>query len=143
MNTLSLSKYSVIILPERRPSMEKAFKYRIFPNKKQKQILAETFGCVRFVYNHYRDKRNKVYEANKETFDYIKCSQDLTQFKKQEGYEWLKDVDSTALQSSLKNLEAAFKNYFERAESGFPKFKSRKHRSDSYTTNIPMEISRS
>lgn len=134
MNTLSLPKRSVIILPERRQSMEKAFRYRIYPNKKQKQILTETFGCVRFVYNYYLDKRIKVYEANKETFGYTKCSQDLTQLKKQEGYEWLKAVDSTALQSSLKDLEAAFKNYFERVESGFPKFKSRKRRSDSYTT---------
>lgn len=74
--------------------------------------------------------------SNTEPFDYTKCRQDLAQLKKREGFERLKDVDSTALQSSLKNLEAAFKNYFERAESGFPKFKSRKRKSDSYTTIV-------
>ncbi|RGO63215.1 transposase, partial [Hungatella hathewayi] len=114
--------------------MEKAFKYRIYPNKKQKQILAETFGCVRFIYNHYLNKRIKLYKSDKESFGYSKCSQDLTQLKKQEEYEWLRDVDSIALQSSLKNLEAAFKNYFEQPEAGFPKFKSKKCRKQSYTT---------
>lgn len=114
--------------------MEKAFKYRIYPNKKQKQILAETFGCVRFIYNHYLDKRIKLYKSDKESFGYSKCSQDLTQLKKQEEYEWLRDVDSIALQSSLKNLEAAFKNYFEQPGTGFPKFKSKKCRKQSYTT---------
>ena len=57
--------------------MEKAFKYRIYPNKKQKQILAETFGCVRFIYNHYLNKRIKLYKSDKESFGYSKCSQDL------------------------------------------------------------------
>ena len=50
------------------------------------------------------------------------------------GYEWLNDVDSTALQSSLKNLDTAFKNFFEQPKSGFPKFKSKKIHRYSYTT---------
>ncbi|RHB41853.1 transposase [Enterocloster aldenensis] len=114
--------------------MEKSYKYRIYPNKSQKQILAQTFGCVRFVYNHYLDKRIKAYKEDKTTLGYTKCSTDLTNLKKQPGYEWLNDVDSTALQSSLKNLDTAFKNFFEQPKSGFPKFKSKKTHRHSYTT---------
>ena len=114
--------------------MEKSYKYRIYPNKSQKQILTQTFGCVRFVYNHYLDKRIKTYEEDKTTLSYTKCSADLTKLKKQPGYEWLNDVDSTTLQSSLKNLDTAFKNFFEQPKAGFPKFKSRKTHQHSYTS---------
>lgn len=114
--------------------MEKAYKYRIYPNKSQKQILSKTFGCVRFVYNYYLDKRIKMYKEDKANFGYTKCSADLTKLKKQPGYEWLNAVDSTALQSSLKNLDTAFKNFFEQPKSGFPKFKSKKTHQYTYTT---------
>ena len=114
--------------------MEKSYKYRIYPNKLQKQILARTFGCVRFVYNHYLDKRIKAYKEDKTILGYTKCSTDLTKLKKLSEYEWLNDVDSTALQSSLKNLDTAFKNFFEQPKAGFPKFKSKKTHRHSYTT---------
>ena len=114
--------------------MEKSYKYRIYPNKSQKQILTRIFGCVRFVYNHYLDKRIKTYEKDETTLGYTKCSSDLTNLKKQPGYEWLNNVDSTALQSSLKNLDTSFKNFFEQPKSGFPKFKSKKTHRHSYTT---------
>ena len=114
--------------------MEKAYKYRIYPNKSQKQILSKTFGCVRFVYNYYLDKRIKMYKEDKANLGYTKCSADLTKLKKQPGYEWLNAVDSTALQSSLKNLDTAFKNFFEQPKSGFPKFKSKKTHQYTYTT---------
>ena len=90
--------------------MEKAYKYRIYPNKKQKEILAKTFGCCRFVYNHYLDKRKKMYEDKKETFTYVQCANDMKKLKSE--LEWLKEVDSTALQSSLKDLDNAYQKYF-------------------------------
>ena len=98
---------------------------------------------------NYLDKRIKIYEEDKTTLGYTKCSADLTKLKKQPGYEWLNDVDSTALQSSLKNLdtenplsvefefnkvEFTFKNFFEQPKSGFPKFKSKKTHRHSYTS---------
>ena len=85
--------------------MEKAYKFRIYPTKKQKETIAKTFGCCRFVYNHYLDARIKLYEESKETLTYNKCANDLTQLKKE--LEWLKEVDSTALQSSLMDLDMA------------------------------------
>lgn len=109
--------------------MEKAYKYRIYPNKKQKEILAKTFGCCCFVYNYYLDKRIKMYEDKKETFTYVQCANDMKQLKSE--LEWLKEVDSTALQSSLKNLDMAYQKLF-REHSGYPKFKSKKAHRFSY-----------
>lgn len=109
--------------------MEKAYKYRIYPNKKQKEMLAKTFGCCRFVYNYYLAKRIKMYEDNKETFTYVQCANDMKQLKSK--LEWLKEVDSTALQSSLKDLDYAYHKFF-KEHSGYPKFKSKKTHRFSY-----------
>lgn len=111
--------------------MEKAYKYRIYPNKKQKEIIAKTFGCCRFVYNTYLAKRIEVYEASKETFSYIQCANDMKKLK--DKLDWLKKVDSTALQSSLKDLDVAYQKFF-KEHSGFPKFKSKKTHKFSYRT---------
>ena len=104
--------------------MEKSYRYRIYPNKNQKELLAKTFGCCRFVYNYYLNARINMYKESKTTMTYNMCSSDLTQLKK--TYEWLKEVDSTALQSSLKDLDIAYKNFFRDKSIGFPKFKSKK-----------------
>lgn len=109
--------------------MEKAYMYRIYPNKEQKIQLAKTFGCVRFVYNHYLDARVKAYEADKTTLNYYDCANDLKRLKSE--YEWLKEVDSTALQSSLRDLDASYKKFF-REHAGFPRFKSKKTHRYSY-----------
>ncbi|MGN9283044.1 helix-turn-helix domain-containing protein, partial [Holdemanella porci] len=56
--------------------MEKAFKYRIYPNRKQRILLAKTFGCTRFVYNHYLAKRKDAYEKDGITLNYLACAKD-------------------------------------------------------------------
>lgn len=109
--------------------MEKAYKYRIYPNKKQKEIISKTFGCCRFVYNKYLAKRIKMYEQNKESFSYIQCANDMKKLKSK--LEWLKEVDSTALQSSLRDLDSAYQKFF-KEHSGYPKFKSKKTHRYSY-----------
>ena len=109
--------------------MEKAYRYRIYPNKKQKEIIAKTFGCCRFVYNKYLAKRIEMYKQNKETFSYVQCANDMKKLKSE--LVWLKEVDSTALQSSLKDLDSAYQKFF-KEHSGFPKFKSKKTHRFSY-----------
>lgn len=109
--------------------MEKAYKYRIYPNKTQKVLIAKTFGCCRFVYNKYLAERIKRYKNNKESYTYNQCSMDLTQLKKE--LEWLKEVDATALQSSLKDLDNAYQKFF-KEHSGYPKFKTKKTHKFSY-----------
>ena len=100
--------------------MEKAFKYRMYPNREQRILLAKTFGCTRFVYNHYLAKRKDAYEKDGITFSYSACAKDLVSLKKE--YEWLKEVDSVALQSSVKNLDTAYINFF-RKKAEYPRFK--------------------
>ena len=109
--------------------MEKDYKYRIYPNKKQKELIAKTFGCCRFVYNKYLAKRIEMYKQNKETFSYVQCANDMKKLKSE--LVWLKEVDSTALQSSLKDLDSAYQKFF-KEHSGFPKFKSKKTHRFSY-----------
>ena len=108
---------------------ERAYKYRIYPNKKQQELIRKTFGCTRYVYNYYLDKR----KTDKINYTYVKCAKDLTQLKKE--LEWLKEVDSVGLQTSLKDLDVAYKNFFS-GRSGYPKFKSRKNRHQSYRTSF-------
>ena len=100
--------------------MERAYKFRIYPNKQQQILIAKTFGCCRFVYNYYLNMRIESYKKDKSTMTYNMCSKNMTQLKKE--LEWLKEVDSTALQSSLKDLDNAYQKFF-KEHYGFPKFK--------------------
>jgi len=109
--------------------VEKAYKYRIYPNKKQKEIMSKTFGCCRFVYNQYLAKRIKMYKQSQTTFSYVSMCNDMKQLKSE--LEWLKEVDSTALQSSLRDLDKAYQKFF-KEHSGYPKFKSKKTHRFSY-----------
>ena len=113
--------------------MEKAYRYRIYPNEEQKNFISRTFGCCRFVYNYYLDKRVLEYQENGVTLTYQECSADIKYLK--ETYEWLKEADSISLQTTLKNLERAYQKFF-KAHTGFPKFKSRKNHRQSYTTKM-------
>ena len=112
--------------------LEKAYKYRIYPNKKQQELIQKTFGCARFVYNYYLNKRKEMYENDKTTFTYNMCSKDLTQLKKE--LEWLKEPDKDSLQKALKDLDMAYKKFF-KEHTGYPKFKSKKNRYKSYRTS--------
>ena len=103
--------------------VEKAYKFRMYPNKQQEELINKTFGCCRFIYNRYLAKRIELYENNKETYSYKQCSSDLTNLKKE--LVWLKEPDKFSLQNSLKDLESAYKKFF-KEKIGFPKFKSKK-----------------
>lgn len=109
--------------------VEKAYKYRIYPNEKQKEIVAKTFGCCRFVYNKYLAQKIELYQTNKESLSYVKCAKAMSGLK--DELEWLAEVDSTALQSSLKDLDNAYKKFF-KEHAGYPKFKSKKDNRRSY-----------
>lgn len=109
--------------------MEKAFKYRIYPNNQQKELIAKTFGSCRFVYNKYLAIRIDKYKEAKESFTYNQCANDMKNLKSE--LEWLKEVDSTSLQSSLRDLDMAYQKFF-KEHSGFPKFKSKKDNHKSY-----------
>ena len=111
--------------------MEKAYKFRFYPTKTQIAILNCTFGCVRYVYNHFLDLNKSYIAKRKSLCQYSECSKELTVLKQEK--EWLKDVDKFSLQNSLKDLDKAYKNFF--SGKGYPKFKSKKDNRKSYRTN--------
>ena len=111
--------------------MEKAYKFRFYPTKTQIAILNCTFGCVRYVYNHFLGLKQELYNKEKKSISYNQCSKALTVLKQEK--EWLKDVDKFSLQNSLKDLDKAYKNFF--SGKGYPKFKSKKDNRKSYRTN--------
>ncbi|MBQ8559512.1 MAG: transposase, partial [Tyzzerella sp.] len=112
--------------------MEKAYKYRIYPNKRQKELLEKTFGCCRYVYNHFLNKRIETYQTEQKTMTYNQCSLELTKLKSE--FEWLKEPDKCSLQNALKDMDRAYKNFFKN-NAGFPKYKSKKTHRFSYRTN--------
>ena len=113
--------------------IHKAFRYRLYPDREQREAVARIFGCVRFVYNFFLAMRKQEYQLNYANVSYNRCSEELTMLKRDPDHLWLNEADSTALQSALRNLDTAFKNMFER-HSGYPKFKSKRDHRDSYTT---------
>ena len=113
--------------------MEKSYKFRIYPNIEQQELIAKTFGCARFVYNYYLDKKIKLYKDSKQSVNYNACSADLTLLKKE--MKWLNEVDKWALQNSLKNLDNAYRKFF-KEYSGYPKFKSKHDNRKSYRTTF-------
>jgi putative transposase len=104
--------------------MLNVLKVRLYPNQEQQTALAKTFGCCRFVWNYYLNTTNALYEETGKRLSYYDMAKDLTQLKKLDDYSWLKEPTAAALQQSLKNLESAFKNFFEH-RGKFPKFKSK------------------
>lgn len=109
--------------------IQKAFKYRLYPNLTQRELLAKHFGCARYIYNWALASKIESYEKTKKTENYISLGNKLPKLKKE--LPWLKEVNSQSLQSALKNVDNAFKRFF-KEKKGFPKFKSKKRRQDSF-----------
>ncbi len=111
--------------------INKAYKFRIYPNKDQQVLIAKTIGCSRFVFNHFLDKWNHVYKETGKGLNYGTCSAGLPLLKKE--LPWLTEVDSIALQSSVRNLADSFDRFFKK-QNNVPRFKSKRNPIQSYTT---------
>jgi putative transposase len=107
--------------------VQKAFKYRFFPSDNQAVQLARTFGCARFVYNQALEFRSKSWQQEKKSIGYHDTALKLTEWKQEPEKAFLSEVSSVVLQQSLRNLDTAFTNFFEK-RAQYPKFKSRRHR---------------
>jgi len=114
--------------------MNKAYKFRLYPNKEQSTLISKTFGCVRFVYNKMLAERKDTYNKYKDNKTELKKQKLPTPAKYKDEFLWLKEVDSLALANAQLNLQSAYNKFF-REHKGFPKFKSKKHPIQSYTTN--------
>lgn len=105
--------------------MEKVFVFRAYPNSTQKELMAKTFGCVRFVYNYFLSKQIESYDKEKKHISMSEMSRELTTLKKEK--EWLKEPDKYALQNAIKNLNHAYLLYFkEMKKPGYVRFSDKK-----------------
>ena len=112
--------------------MNKGIKFRIYPNKEQENLIIQTLGCCRLIYNKGLDMRNKAYK-NGEKANYTQTSAMLTNLKSYDNFSFLKLVDSVALQQSLRDLDRAYQNFFKK-RTKFPQFKSKHNNHQSYRT---------
>lgn len=116
--------------------VEYSYKFRLYPNAEQISLIEHTFGCCRYAYNHCLALRQDAYKASGETLNYYDCCKELSLLKKQEDTLWLRDVDATALQASVQDLNRAYQNFFRRVKKGekpgYPKFKSKHSHKQSY-----------
>lgn len=111
--------------------MEYSYKFRLYPNSKQENLIQRTFGCCRFVYNNFLAERQTAYRETGKPPIRFQQDKSLTALKREIG--WLREVDATSLQATLQDLDTAYQNFFRRVKRGvkpygYPKFK-RKHTS--------------
>jgi putative transposase len=115
--------------------VKRAYKYRFYPTYEQAQNLAQTFGCVRFIYNWALGARKRAYFAQGINLKVKDLSAALTDLKRAEGTTWLAEVSAVPLQQALRHLESAYQNFFAK-RTGYPTFKKKHHdQSATYTSN--------
>ena len=101
---------------------EAARRYRFYPTSEQKIYLAQTFGCVRLVYNKALEARQDTYQETGKSLNYNAASRLLTQWKRLPEYAWLNDVSCVPLQQTLRHLNTAFQRFF-KGQAKPPRFK--------------------
>lgn len=123
--------------------MEYSYKFRLYPNVAQENLICRTFGCCRVVWNHYLAQRIDAYEKDGKSPTRFQQDKDLTAFKREK--DWLREVDKCALQNELRFLDVAYKNFFRRVRNGekpgFPRFRKKRDVSrQSYRTNSNIKV---
>ena len=108
----------------------RAYKLRIYPTDSQRELIEKTFGCTRYIYNNFLAERKNKYEESKTKVHVYEQLHELTDLKREK--EWLREIDSCALQACVYNLDDAFQKFFK--GNGYPKFRA-KGVHDSFRTN--------
>ncbi len=108
--------------------MEYSYRFRIYPTEEQKELMTKTFGSCRYVFNYFLNRRKTTYNETGRGLSFKECCRELTSLKKE--LPWLKEVDSTALQAAVQNLDKAYTNFFRGLKTGcrvgYPQFKAKK-----------------
>ena len=117
--------------------MLKTYEYRLYPNKEQVISITKHFGCTRFVYNKALALKMEIYTKYKKDTSKYELVNKIVEWKNSEGFNWLKEVHSQALQQAIFHLDSAYTRFF-REKKGFPKFKS-KH-SHRFSYSIPQNV---
>lgn len=119
--------------------MELSYEYRIHPNAEQRETIARTFGCCRFVYNRALAIRKEAYDAGEAVPSIFQIDKMLPKWKADPETAWLKGADSMALQQSLRDLGKAYGSFFRApGRVGFPRFKSKRARQSYRTTRAEV-----
>ena len=116
--------------------IHKSYKYRIYPTKEQESLLSKHIGHCRFVFNRFLNKRKEKYLNEKTSLNYYDNARTLTDLKKDDEFVWLKEVNSQSLQASIRNLDIAYKNFFNK-QNKFPRFKSKY---DRQSFKVPQNV---
>jgi len=116
--------------------IHKSYKFKIYPTKEQESLLSKHFGHCRFVFNKFLNERKEKYLNEKTSLNYYDNANNLTKLKKEEDFVWLKEVNSQSLQASIRNLDIAYKNFFNK-QNKFPRFKSKY---DRQSFKVPQNI---
>ena len=120
----------------------KAYKYRIYPNKRQQELINKHIGCCRYVYNLCLEKKINAYKTLKESISCFELIKLLPSLKKEQETSFLKEVNSLSLQAAIINLDNAYKHFF-KEKKGFPKFKSKRNARQSFqvvqNTNVDFD----
>ena len=111
----------------------KAYKLRIYPTDSQRELIEKTFGCTRYIYNNFLAERKNKYEESKTKVHVYEQLKELTDLKREK--EWLREIDSCALQACVYNLDDAFQKFFK--GNGYPKFRAKGVHESFRTNNTP------
>lgn len=115
--------------------IKRAYRFRCYPTPEQEQVLARTFGCARFAYNHMLRLRTDAWFKEQTRVGYHETSAALTRLKKEPAFAWLNEVSSVPVQQALRHLQTAFSNFFAK-RARFPAFRSKHDRQAAeYTTS--------
>src|ERR1700758_33552 len=115
--------------------IKRAYRFRFYPTSGQEVILARTFGCARFAFNHMLRLRTDAWYQRQERMGYHETSAALTALKRTEEHAWLNEVSSVPVQQALRHLQTAFANFFA-GRAKYPNFRRKDGpQSAEYTTS--------
>ena len=118
---------------------EASHQYRFYPTSAQRASLAQTFGCVRVVYNKALEERERSYAETGKSLNYGATSALLTQWKRQPEYAWLRDVSCVPLQQTLRHLGTAYQRFF-KGQAKHPRFKSKNRKQSAEFTKSGFRL---
>ena len=107
--------------------VNKGIKVRIYPNREQKEQFSRNFGSVRFVYNNILERLNNLYKMYPKQYKLnLKLVNELLKQLKAE-FSFLREIESTSLQQSSRDLLHSYLNFFKNPKTKFPKFHSKRN----------------
>ncbi|SNQ49712.1 transposase (fragment) [Frankia canadensis] len=112
--------------------VKRAYRYRFYPTPEQAEQLAKTFGCVRYVYNRALAERHRAWFQEQRRVTHAETDRMLTCWKRNPETAWLAEPSKGPLQATLRNLQTAYVNFWQK-RAKYPTFKKKGKTTDSAT----------